>query len=135
MDNSTFSKNQLVRYALTTDEVAMLDQVHQKYPDAVLGLDGQYLTAARQLLGYAATDKDWGDSKLTLVTDNLLTGNFRSLNASVVLIRRDVVNNPIGEGGGVIYRLGYDPKLVIVEQGFRLVEDNGSVAVFVRDGY
>ncbi len=135
MDNQTFSQNQLVRYALTGPEVATLIRVHKEYPDAVLGLDGYYLTAARQTLGYSQTLKDWGDEKLFNTNPNLLSGDFGNVEVDIVLLRQTLIDDPIADGGGVIYHLLYDPKLVIEKQGFELVEDNGSVAVFIRKGY
>ena len=135
MDNQSFSKNQLVRYALTQEEVSVLVRMHDKYPDAVIGLDGYYLTAARQLLGYSQRYADWGDRRLFLITDNLLSGDFRSVDADIVLLRHTVFTEPMGDGGGVIYKLQYDPREVIVKQEFDLVEDNGAVAIFISKGY
>ncbi len=135
MDNQTFSKNQLVRYALTGPEVATLIRIHEEHPGAILGLDGYYLTAARQTLGYGQALKDWGYRKLTNTSPNLLSGEFGNVKADIILLRQMLVDDPIADGGGVIYHLTYDPKVVIQEQGWEMVEDNGSVAIFIKKGY
>lgn len=124
MDNLTFSKNQLVRYALTEPEVRALYDVVPQYGEKV-ALDSFYAVAAVCIFGY-----DIDKSGVQVLTPALLSGDFTSYD--VVLIRDGIVKRPFAHGNGVIYRLNYDPRPVLIKQGFVRIYDNGSVSAFER---
>jgi hypothetical protein len=126
MDNHTFSQNQLVRYAFTTSELQALHTVSTTC-DGTIGVDNYY-TAARNIPGLLTKSED----ELEGISPYLLARDFNRCYCNMVLIREEVVAHPIGTGGGTVYRLNYDPRQFLAEQGFSKVYDCGSVSGFVR---
>lgn len=126
MDNRTFSPNQLVRYAFTTSELQALHTVSTTC-DGTIGVDNYY-TAAGYTLGLLAKSED----KLEGISPYLLARDFDHCPCDMILIRDEVVVHPIGAGGGTIYKLNYDPRQFLAEEGFSKVYDGGSVSGFIR---
>lgn len=128
MDNYTFSKNQLARYALTELEVQAVYDIDKMYPDCKMATDSFYTMSISHLLDCMLT----ADQKVNEISKNFLSGDFNSIDADIILIRSVIVESPFGSGNGVMYRLNYDPRLVLVKQGFVKVYDNGEVSSFER---
>ncbi|GAI22797.1 unnamed protein product, partial [marine sediment metagenome] len=104
MDNRTFSPNQLVRYAPTTSELQASNTISASYEGTISYLEGI----------------------------PLLTKDFSQFSGQILLVREEVVKHPIGRGKGNIYRLNYDPRQALTEQGFSKVYDSSSVSGFIR---
>ncbi len=127
MDNHTFSQNQLVRYAFTTSELQTLNTISANY-DGIIGVDsyynrdGFYMPKLSARLG----------NRLESISHCLLAKDFSHCSCYMLLIREEVVAHPIGTGAGTIYKLNYDPRQVLTEQGFSKVYDCGSVSGFIR---
>ncbi|MFW6116566.1 MAG: hypothetical protein ACOC6F_02460 [bacterium] len=126
MDNRSFSKNQLVRYAFTSSEMQAMETV-ASITEGTIGTDSYYRTAATSLgEGFVF------DYRLISISEELLLKDFCTCSCSTVLIRKEVVVHPIGWGKGTIYRLMYDPRIVLEEAGFAKFYASGPVSGFRR---
>jgi len=126
MDNRTFSPNQLVRYAFTESELQALQTVSANSAKTI-GVDGYYTAA-----GQTPELLKWSQDKLQDISGCLLARDFSQCHCNIILIRDEVVIHPFATGGGVIYRLNYDPRQFLTEQGFSKIYDCGSVSGFMR---
>jgi hypothetical protein len=122
IDNRSLSQNQIVRYALTADEVDMFQQVMENVEGNV-GVDDYYTTAAHYFPQYR--------ERLVNITDKLVAGE--RVTVSTVIIREEVRNQAIGFGNGVIYKLNYDPILTLQQQGYRIIYRNQDVTALRLD--
>lgn len=123
MDNDSFSRNQLVRYGFTEAELEALGELSGQYQ--MVGVDELYTLACHTP---GLVEDSYG--RVWNITPRLLDGTVADCDVDVVLIRREVVDRPIGAGYGAIYRLSYDPNRVLVEAGWQLVYDSGAVRGF-----
>jgi hypothetical protein len=126
MDNHTFSQNQLVRYALTQPEIDALHDIDRLYPKGNIATDAFYATSAVHMLSYNIVS-----NRIVPITDGLLSGDF-SGDYNIILIRQEILDHSIADGGGVIYRINYDPGEVLGKQGFVEVYNNGAVRAYER---
>ena len=124
MDNYTFSRNQLARYALTQGELDAAEWALDEYDDNI-GVDNYY-TFATNLL-------PWKGHRLVGINREILSNDYSSLNYSVVLIRDTIANEPFALGEGRVYKLLYDPNVVLIEVGYRLVYSAGGVNGYARE--
>lgn len=122
----TFSKNQVVRFAFTASETQALQTVSANY-EKTIGVDGNYA-----LVGLTPELLTGLKGKLAGTQHCLLTKDFSGCSSNIILIRAELVNNPFGTGSGCYYKLNYDPRQVLAEQGFHKVYDCGSVSGFSR---
>jgi len=124
--NRTFSKNQIVRYAFTTSELQALQSVAAIY-EGNIGVDQYYGRAA-----WAPELPIGLKDRLENISRCILAKDFSQCSCRIVLVRNEIVNHPIGTGAGTIYKLNYDPRHFLTEQGFSKVYDCGSVSGFIR---
>jgi len=127
MDNRTFSQNQLVRYAFTTSELYALVTISANY-DGIIGVDDYY----HRVDFYIPKTSTGLERELEYISQCLLTKDFSQCSNQMLLIREEIVIYPIGTGAGTIYRLNYDPRQFLAEEGFSKVYDCGSVSGFIR---
>lgn len=124
MDNRTFSPNQLVRYAFTESELQAL-RTASTNSNGIIGVDGYYI-AAGATPGLLPNPQ----YKLENISPCLLVMDFNTCHTDMLLIRDEVVIHPIGTGAGTIFRLNYDPRQLLAEQGLNKVYDCSSVSGF-----
>lgn len=123
MDNDSFSKNQLVKYGFTEAELEVLGELSNRYE--MVGVDELYTLACHTP---GLVENSYG--RVWNITPRLLDGTVADCDVDVLLIRKEVVDRPIGAGYGSIYRLTYDPRVVLADTGWRLVYDCGTVQAF-----
>jgi len=124
--NRTFSKNQIVRFALTTSESQAVQTVSANY-EGTIGVDGFYTRI--QLTPELSIELK---NKLEWIQSCLLNRDFGQCSSRMLLIRDEIVNHPFGTGSGSYYKLNYDPRQELTEQGFHKVYDCGSVSGFIK---
>ena len=81
---------------------------------------------ARRLAG----EEETNDIEVLNLSDQLVTGDFSDLRSTVVVIRQEIVRYPFRISGG-IYRLDYDPRLVLHDQGFSKIYDCRAASAFI----
>lgn len=125
MDNNTFSKNQLVRYAMTQGEIdAVRDVMSQQ--SGTVGMDAYYTLSSHLMPQYR--------SRMLNATPNFLSGDFSPADFDVVMVRYAVAYGPFGSGESVIYRLTYDPNRTLTEAGYEKIYDQGGVKAYRLTG-
>jgi hypothetical protein len=122
-DNRTFSANTIVRYAFTESELQAFDTVSTFY-DGEIGIDGYGVSPLQLALAPS--------NEISSIDDQLFSGNYDDCRDMLVLIRKEVVVNPWEISGLAAFRLGYDPRQALIEQGFSQVYDCGSVSGFIK---
>ena len=124
--NRTFSQNQVIRLALTTSESQAVQTVSANY-EVTIGVDGFYtrIELTPELFTRLEGNLEW-------IQSCLLTNDFSQCSSRMFLIREEIVNQPFGTGSGSYYKLNYDPRQTLTEQGFDKVYDSGSVSGFTR---
>ncbi|MBA7483891.1 hypothetical protein ES707_19408 [subsurface metagenome] len=124
--NRTLSKNQIIRFALSTSESQAVQTVAANY-EGTIGVDGFYtrIQLTPELLTELRGNLEW-------IQSCLLTNDFSQASSRMFLIREEIVSQPFGTGSGSYYRLNYDPRQVLAEQGFHKIYECGSVSGFVR---
>ncbi len=124
--NRTFSQNQVVRFALTTSESQAVQTLSANY-EGTIGVDGYYrmIRLTPELLTELKDKLEW-------IQSCLINRDFGQCSSDMLLIRDEIVNHPFGTGSGSYYKLNYDPRQVLAEQGFHKVYDCGSVSGFIR---
>ncbi|MBA7477107.1 hypothetical protein ES707_12505 [subsurface metagenome] len=125
--NRTFSKNQIVRHGFTTSELEALHTVSANYEGSI-GVDPWYAVATNTPGLFINKSED----RLKSMQSCLLTKDFSQSSDQMLLIRDEIVAHPMGWGTGTIYKLNYDPRRFLTEQGFHKVYDSGSVGGFIR---
>jgi hypothetical protein len=127
-DSRSISQNQIVRYGFSQGE---LDAARWAWYNrhGTIGIDPQYQYAFfyPDLIGEGSPA-----GYLERITPYLEKGDFAGCNCSIILIRKEIVDEPFGWGDNRIYKLTYDPALVLAEQGWNEVYDNGEVYGFER---
>jgi len=123
MDNYTFSKNQLARYALTQGELDAAEWAIGEY-DGDIGVDTYYTFAANML--------PESDGRLVGINTEILSNDYESLNCSVVLMRDAVAYEPFAIGDGHVYKLLYDPNETLMKSGYELVYNTDGVSGYAR---
>jgi len=124
--NRTFSKNQVVRFALTASESQAVQTVSANY-ERTIGVDGYY-TLIQLTPGLRSKLRD----KLEWIQSCLLTKDFSRCSSNMLLIREEIVSHPFGTGSGCYYKLNYDPRQVLTGQGFHKIYECSSVSGFTR---
>lgn len=125
MDNYTFSKNQLVRYALTQGELDAAEWALAEC-DSSIGVDAYYTFVANML------PKEQGD-RLVGINKEILSKDYDSLEHDIILIRDAIAYEPFALGEGRVYKLLYDPNVELIASGYELVYSAGGVNGYVRE--
>jgi len=123
MDNRTFSKDQLVRYAMTQGELDAAEWALTEY-DTSIGVDAYYTFAANLLPEHG--------HRLVGINKEILSGDCGSLEHDVILIRDAIAYEPFAIGEGRVYKLLYDPNTVLIESGYDLVYSADGVNGYAR---
>jgi hypothetical protein len=121
-DNRTFSPNTIVRFAFTQSELQAANTASNIYDGKIAG-DEVYT-----LLGYLPEP----DGRIVDISDQLYSQNFTDCQDMLVLIRKEIVVSPLKISGLFPFRLNYDPRQALTEQGFSRVYDCGSVSGFIK---
>ncbi len=127
LTNRTLSPNLIVRYGLTAGEMEA-KQIAEAYKPNVLGVDPYYMA-------YLQADAEWLLSpkrKSISLEKNILSGEFGESPSDVIILRDALYTEPLGYGGGTIYRLGYNPIEQASKQGYTKVWENGEACVLIR---
>ncbi len=120
-DNRTLAPHITVSYGFTPSEMEAAN------------------TAARIHDGYIAGDRNYRnlgflpefEGRMANICDQIYYRDFTEIQDKLVLIREDIVVNPMKIHGFSPFRLDYDPRDALSEQGFSRVYDSGSVSGFV----
>jgi hypothetical protein len=123
MDNDTFSKNQLARYALTQGELDAAKWTLDKY-EGNIGVDNYY-TFANNLLSSQ-------DHRFVGINKEILSNDYSTLNCSLVLVRDAIAYEPFALGEGRVYKLLYDPNVALTEYGYRRVYSADGVNGYIK---
>jgi hypothetical protein len=124
--NRALSQHQVVRFALTTSELQAMQTVSALY-DGTIGVDGYYfrIQLMPEFLTRLAQRLEW-------IQSYLINNDFSQCSSNMLLIREEIVDHPFGTGSGSYYKLNYDPRQALTEQGFDKVYECGSVSGFIR---
>lgn len=124
--NRDFSPNLIVRYAFTEKEMQVLDQVNM--------LDGSKVKyiGADPLYQFMMSNNTKYTGKIDILTDNLISGDFTTVRANIIILRDSIYKEPFGFGGGTIYRL--NPWIIdrAKSQGYTEIWSNGEVHILER---
>jgi len=112
MDNTTFSKNHLVRYAITHDEEQALRYTMTNY-DGTVGMDAYYTLASHLMPKYR--------ERMTNITAEILSGDYSDTACDLILIRDEVSSGVFAFGEGKIYKLLYDTNDRLIDEGYELL--------------
>lgn len=123
MDNDTFSKNQLVRYALTDGEINAMKYITVNY-EGFVGVDAYYTCIVNLMPEYK--------EKIINISSNYLSGDFSDVGCDIILVRDAVAYEPFAYGGGHIYKLLYDPNIILLEDGYVRIYDAGGVKGYIK---
>ena len=125
--NRDLSKNQIMRYALTANEMEGL-KVAGTYKPKILGTDPFYLA-------YVGTDGNWFypiHQKAISIGDSILNGNFNDCPCDVIILRDALYKEPFAYGSGTIYKLEFNPVEVAKKQGYTEVWNNGEIHCLIK---
>lgn len=117
-DNHFLYPNTAYRSALTQSELQATQSVSGIWNGAI-GLDGYY-TMVRKM-GY----------NVTRIDDQLNNKDFTKPDTQFVLLREEIINKPIWMFRAM-YKLDYDPKQLLTNQGYSKVFDCRSVSGFLH---
>jgi hypothetical protein len=121
-DNLTFSPNTIVRYAFTQSELEAMNTAANIY-NGTIASDEVY-KFLESLPGL--------DDRIVNINVDLSSRNFTDCQDKLVLIRKEIVVNPFRISLLFPFRLDYDPRQALTEQGFSRVYECGSVSGFIR---
>jgi len=123
-DNRIFSPNTTVRYGFTQSELEAMNTAANIY-NGKIASDWQYA-----LLGNLPNL----DGRTKAICVQICSRDFTHSQDMLILIRKEIVVNPIRVIGLAPFRLDYDPRKALTEQGFSLIYNCGSVSAFVWQG-
>ena len=118
-DNSLIARNSTVRYAFKISEQQAATTISSNW-GLLIATDPYYY------LAYTQEEIPSGQS----LTDNFISEDFNNLK-ELVVIREEIAEKPFYLPG--IFKLDYDPRLVIANQGFSQVYDCGTVSAFFQN--
>jgi len=124
MDNYTFSRNQLARYAMTQGELGAAEWALDKYSGNI-SVDNYYTFAANLL-------PEEGH-RLVGINKEILSNDYDSLESDIILIRDAIAYEPFALGEGCVYKLLYDPNVVLTEIGYELVYSADGVNGYAKE--
>jgi hypothetical protein len=120
-DNAMFSPNTIVRSSLTESELHSIYTVSRMYPGEI-GTE-RYITNVVSFLPI--------DIKLTMIDENIFTGDYSRLNQGNVLIREHIKENTFKLFQGP-YRINYDVEKRIEGQGYSKTYNANSVSIYSK---
>jgi hypothetical protein len=120
LDNSTFSPNSQVRFALIQSELQAIKKVSNMW-NRTIGVDGYYSELRTSLYSVKEINRE------------IAYKNYTNCQGMLILIREDIVKHPLLLS--YVYKLDYDPRDVLTSQTFSKVYDCGSVCGFVDTKY
>ena len=123
MDNDTFSKHQIVRYALTDGELKAMDYIMSHY-EGTVGADAYYNYVGKVLPQYSG--------RLRNIDQNYLENDFVDIDCDIVVVRDAIAYEPFSYGEGRIYELLYDPNVSLIEAGYKVIYFNDEVKAYLR---
>ncbi len=121
IDNHIFAPNKGIRFAFTESELRSFDTVSGMW-DGKIGADN--------LVTLPFFHRFEGD--IIHIGESLFTGDFRDHHEMLVIIREEIVERPFQVDLAGMIRLDHDPRTLLIEQGFSLIYDSGSVTGFLR---
>jgi hypothetical protein len=116
LDNPTFSPDIQVRYGFTGSELEAIEKASRIW-NGTIGADAHY------------SDLRWSSYSIEDISEQIYDRNYTQDQNMFVLVREEVVDNPFILFQ-VVYKLDYDPRNTLTEQGFDKVYDCGSVSGF-----
>jgi len=127
-DSDFMSKNQIVRLGFNQEELDAAKWAWENSSGELICLDSYYACVMASPNLVARREGEY----VKPLTPYLSKGDFSKCDCKLVLIRKEIVDNPFGWGDGKIYRLFYDPNDVLIKQGWNKVFDNGEVCGYER---
>lgn len=122
----TFSHNQIVRYALTQDEIDAY-AVAESYEPEIIGSDPLYTAMIRGVNHY----RDYY-GMVRMIDTEILTGDYSNCKADAIILRNSLTSEPWGYGSGAIYRISDNLTATASRFGYREVWENESATVMVK---
>lgn len=123
MDNVTFSKNQLVCYALKDSEIEAVEYIMDNY-EGMVGMDAYYTLSSHIFPEYR--------ERMLNVTNEFMAKDLSHTDCNIVLVRNNFAYEPFSFGEGGIFKLTYDPNAYLQEVGWEKIFENDSVKVYKR---
>ncbi len=126
IDNSFFSPNTGVRFAYTKSEMIAASFFAQNSIGKISS-DFDYSTnpSSSIFANYYNVSYD----RLLSLDDSLYNGSFEH-DGSIKIIRREIVNSPFRLAKG-LYRLHYDPNIVLLNSGFNRIYDSSTITAYL----
>ena len=125
MDNHIFSPNTGIRYTFTESEIDAASFFAQ---NSVGKISSDYIYATNPSSSIFVNNYNISYEQIVSLDDSLYSGNFIHDN-SIKIIRREIINKPLRLGSG-IYRINYDPNIVLSNSGFNKIYDNYGVTAY-----
>ena len=116
VDNHIFSPNTGVRYALTESEMQAI-KTTSEICNGTLGADRYYSSNSMWWMGYNTKPID----------DCLYKKDFEKCRGMLILVRSEIINKPFKLFQSA-YRLDYDPRTLLEENGYSKLYGNGQVS-------
>jgi len=119
VDNHIFSPNTGVRYALTESEMQAVTTASEIW-NGTLGADRYYSY-------YSSNSLRWIGYNIAPIDECLYKKDFEKCRGMLILIRSEIINKPFKLFQSV-YRLDYDPRTLLEENGYSKLYGNGQVS-------
>lgn len=118
-DQPMLSEHRMIRRAFTNSEIQSMDTISYIW-HGTIGTDK-----------HAATYFSWPKGmKTTDMSDSFVSKDFTDCNGMMVVIREYITQKPFDCGG--LFKLDYDPRDILENQGFNKVYDSKSVSGFLK---
>lgn len=124
IDNHFLSPNSGVRYAFTESEMSGASFFAR---NSIGKMSSDFLYISCRINIFANYYNVSYDRILSL-DNSLYSGNFKR-DGSINIIRREIVERPFSLAGG-IYRLDYDPNIVLTNSGFNKIYDSYAITAY-----
>ena len=121
-DNRTLSPNTIVRYGFTQSELGAMNTASNIYAGNI--------TSDRIYTNLGSLPEL--DGRIGDISNQLWAQDFTDSQDMLVLIRNEIVVNPFMIGIWAPFRLDYNPREALTDQGFSKVYDCGSVSGFIK---
>jgi hypothetical protein len=120
-DNRMYTKNTAAHYAFTQSELSAMNTISDIWR-------GKVGVATSSAYYYFLFNRDM---LVEEIVPSIYEKDFTDCGGMMVIVRDEIVNNFFSfHGGGV--KLDYDPREVLLEQGFDRVYESGTVSAFSR---
>lgn len=125
MDNHFFSPNTGIRYGFTKSEIIGASFFAR---NSLGNISSDFHYIRNPSSSIFANYYNVGYNRILSLDDSLNSGNF-TRDGSIKIIRREIVNRPFCTAGG-IYRIDYDPNIVLTNSGFNKIYDSYSITAY-----